>query len=228
MAPSAASGGRRVERVGGALVRAGAGLPISRLPQRTGWVVAAAAIALFVAVSWDGMQNYGPDRGYDGSAFIAFAEVLEATGRLPGPDETYEWANPPAYYLGAVYVQKVARWAAEGRGSIVPGRPSTPRKILWVLLVTAAVAAIACRPPRPVRIAGIALGSVAVAWALADALSFAAEEPWRSGQVIALFWGAVLLVGAGLLANEAWPGSQGAIAVTVAATAAIPERSGCR
>ena len=195
---------------------------MSRLPNGTGWVVASAAVALFIAVSWDGMQSYGPNRGYDGDAFIAYAEVLQATGRLPGPDDTYEWANPPAYYLGTVYVQQFARWAAEGRGAIVPGRPSAPRKSLWILLVIAAAAAIGCRPVRPVRIGGFVLGGLAVGWAFADALSFAAEEPWRSGQLIALFWGVVLLVGAGLLAREAWPGSEVAIAVTVALTAAIP------
>ena len=187
-----------------------------------GWTVAAAAIAVFAAVSWHGMQEFGPTRGYDGSAFIAFAQALEQTGRLPRAADTYEWANPPVYYLGAVYLQRAARWAAAGHGALLPGTPSAPRKILWVLLVTAAVAAFASGQRRSLRLGGLVLGALAAGWAIADVVALSANEEWRSGQVIALFWACVLLVAAGLLAREAWPGSQTMIAVTVVATAAIP------
>ncbi len=195
---------------------------MTRQSKGAGWTVAAAAIAIFAAVTWHGMRDFGPTKGYDGVAFVAFAETIEQTGRLPRAGDTYEWANPPAYYLGAVYLQQFARWAAADRGKRATARPGLPGAILWIVLVTAGVAAVACRPRRSLRVGGLVLGALAAVWAIAAVLSFSAEEAWRSGQVIALFWACVLLIAAGLLAREAWPGSQAMIAVTVVVTAVIP------
>jgi len=179
--------------------------PSRETSARLSVVCLVAIVAGFATAGWWAVMHFDPISGYDGEAFIGYASALDRTGRIPSESETYEYAAPPAYFSGAIYAQHLARWVDGGEGSLLPGSPSPLRRALWALVAVAGALLVAFGTSRLRQGAGVALGLIAVLWALADALSLAGNGQWRSGQLLALFWGAVLIVLTWLLAREAWP-----------------------
>ena len=88
---------------------------------------------------------------------------------------------------------------------MLPGSPSGFRHVLWIPAFIGAAVLLSAGRGWVFRSAGLALAASALAWALADVASLSGNGAWRMGQLIALFWGAMLICVAWLLAREAWP-----------------------
>jgi len=87
---------------------------------RPGWIVFAVVLAT-AAIAAIGAHRLGAAGGYDGSAFVRYADVLHDTGGLPTKAETYEYASPPAYLWEAVQLRRVAG-ALGSHGSWLPAQ----------------------------------------------------------------------------------------------------------
>lgn len=194
---------------------AGARLRLMRLPP---WAVAVTVVLVFGVLGWRSLSAMDPDDGFDGVAYVAYAGVLERTGRLPSRADTYEYALPPGFPLMAAYGQKAADVLPSGR--LVPGAPGMPRRILWLAVALAAVGLVAAGGRA--RQAGVGLAVVAGVWAASDAVSLLASNDWSSGQVVTLAFGLGSLGLTWLLAREVWPTSRWAPTLAVTACAAIP------
>ena len=102
--------------------------------------VAAAVVSTALVAAW-GAHRLDPASGYDGAAFLRYAEVVKATGHLPSQAQTYEYASPPAYLWEAAQLSRI------GLG----WRGGQALSVLWaaLLVLVAALLARELWPGRP-------------------------------------------------------------------------------
>ena len=92
------------------------------------WLLAA-ALTVAAAAALYTTSLLDPAEGYDGAAFVRYAETLRAEGRLPTEAESYEFTAPPAYPALAVALSR----AAEAVGAGVSWVPGQLLSIAWML-----------------------------------------------------------------------------------------------
>ncbi len=182
------------------------------------WAVAAGVVLVFGVLGWRTIVLNPPESGFDGQAYVAYAEALDRTGRLPSQADTYEYALPPAFPMMALYGQRIAGALPHDR--LVPGSPGPVRRALWLALALSALALIAVGGR--VRRAGVGLALVAAVWAGSDAAALLSTTRWASGQVVTLAFAIGSLGLTWLLAREVWPVGEWPAALAVAACAALP------
>ncbi|MBA3329572.1 MAG: glycosyltransferase family 39 protein [Actinobacteria bacterium] len=96
--------------------------------RRAAWLLAA-VVTVTAAAALHTASALAPAEGYDGAAFVRYAEILRAEGRLPTEAESYEFTAPPAYPALAVALSG----AAEAAGAGVSWVPGQLLSIVWVL-----------------------------------------------------------------------------------------------
>lgn len=184
-------------------------------PLRAGLVLAFSA---FAVIGFVGVTTVSRDGGIDSGEHLAYAEYLDAHGRLPSKAENYEYSSPPLFQLVAVGAERV-----------VPRLPSVAAELssnpvtraLWLLLVAGGAGALTARR-RGLRIAGAAALALGGVWAIDEAISLAKSEPWSAGRLIALLSGLGLVLVTGLIAREVWPAHIGRAVAAGGFAAAYP------
>jgi uncharacterized repeat protein (TIGR01451 family) len=176
------------------------------------------AFCAFAVVGFVGVTTVARSGGIDAGEHLAYAEYLDAHGRLPPKAVNYEYSSPPLFQAAAV--------AAEHAVGVLPSvalelssNPAT--RGLWLLLVAGGALALTSAR-RGLRIAGVGLLVLAAVWGLDEAISLARSEPWSAGRLIALAAGLGLVLVTGLIAREIWPGSPGRAVAAGAFAAAYP------
>jgi hypothetical protein len=189
--------------------------------------LAAALVGLVVAgaavLGWHGATRSTPALGYDARAHIAYAEILDAEGRLPTEEESYEFTTPPAFAWLAVRLQRVVDSTGERAVELVGDSSGPGVRAAW--LVAASVAAgllVRFGRGQPGWLAGLGLAVLVVLAALVRADATAAGLRWTAGQFLSIVWLGALIVVAWLLARELWPGRPLLAALGALATAAVP------
>ncbi len=172
----------------------------------------------FALLGWQGVSTVGQDGAVDAGEHLAYAQYLYAHGSLPSKAQNYEYATPILFQAAAVGVQYLLRWAPS---QPVELSPNPANRALWLLLIAAGAAAMTAGRPR-VRIAGAAGLALGAIWGLDEAVSLAKSEPWTGGQLIALATGAGLILVAGLIGREIWPGQPRRALAVGAFVAAYP------
>ena len=144
-------------------------------------------VAVVAVVGWWGALALGPGAGPDAPEHIRFAEYYEATGHLPSKAQNYEYASPPAFAVGAVYLQRAARSLSLPDGAPLPFLRATLARLGLLALLLAAGAVLAARAVSPrARLVAATVAGSAVVLALLAALAHARAVPWSSGQLISL------------------------------------------
>jgi hypothetical protein len=144
-------------------------------------------VAVVAVVGWWGALALGPAAGPDAPEHIRFAQYYDATGRLPPKDQNYEYASPPAFAVGAVYLQRAARFLSLPDGAPLPFLPAPLARLGLLAVLAAAGAILASRRASPsARAAAAAAAAAAVALSVVAALAHARAVPWSSGQLISL------------------------------------------
>jgi hypothetical protein len=176
-----------------------------------------------LAVGWHGATSSGPEGGYDADAFIAYSAFLGSEHRLPGEEDTYEYATPPLYPTLAGAVQKLADHTGSAASRVVPSGFDPWWRLGWLALVAAAVGLlVGFGRPHPAWAAGVAAAAVAAGWAILTALATAHDVRWTAGQAVSLAWAAGLVTASWLLAREVWPRRTLLPALAALAAAAVP------
>lgn len=111
-------------------------------------LVTGLAVVLTIALAAVGAWRVQPQNGYDGAAFLRYAEVVKASGHLPSRAQTYEYASPPAYLWEAAQLDRIGLGWRGGQGL----------SVLWaaLLVLVAALLARELWPRRPWLWAGAA------------------------------------------------------------------------
>ena len=167
-------------------------------PLRAALVLAfcAAAVVGFVGVTT--VSRFG---AIDSGEHLAYAEYLDAHGRLPPKAENYEYSSPPLFQVAAVGAERAVRRLP----SVALELPwNSLTRALWLLLVAGGVVALTASR-RSLRIAGSTVLVISAAWGLDEVISLAKSEPWSAGRLIALASGLGLVLVTGLIARELWP-----------------------
>ena len=167
-------------------------------PVRAGVLV---ALCLFAALGWQGLTTVGRLGADDAGEHVAYAQYLDAHGRLPPRSQNYEYATPPLFAFAAVAAERAVRHLPSLRAES-PWNLLT-RAVWLALVVGGAFALTAAR--RGIRIAGACALALAALWGLDEAVSLARSEPWSAGQLIALGCGIGLILVSGLIGRELWP-----------------------
>jgi uncharacterized repeat protein (TIGR01451 family) len=184
-------------------------------PLRAGVVLAFCA---FAVAGWFGVTTVSRGGAIDSGEHLAYAQYLDAHGRLPPKAVNYEYSSPPLFQLAAVGAER----AVGALPSVAVELSSNPvTRALWLLLVAGGVAALTSRR-RGLRIAGAAALGLGAIWGLDEAISLATSEPWSAGRLIALASGLGLVLVTGLIAREVWPGHTGRAVAAGAFAAAYP------
>jgi hypothetical protein len=172
-------------------------------------------------VSWSTLRDLGPAGAFDSGEFAAYADILDATGRLPTPEENYEYSLPPGLPLAAVYAQRVTE-ALPALPRPFDGASSAVRRLLWLGLITAGVVAAGVARTRRGRAAALAAAGVAVVWASAYVVRALADERWLTKPFLTLVAEIALVALTGLVAREVWPGRPLLPAAAMLALVALP------
>ena len=175
-------------------------------------------LCVFAVLGWQGVTSVGRDGGIDSGEHLAYAQYLDAHGRIPSKAENYEYSTPPLFHVLAI--------GAEHGVSAVPSAAlelpwNAATRALWLLLVAAGVVALTSARRR-VRIGGTAALGLGALWGLDEAVSLAKSEPWSAGRLIALACGTGLVFVTGLIARELWPAHVGRAVAAGAFAAAYP------
>jgi 4-amino-4-deoxy-L-arabinose transferase-like glycosyltransferase len=109
--------------------------------RRAPTLVVAAAVLFVLAVSAYGAHRLDPAAGYDGVAFVRYAQVVKATNGLPTKAQTYEYASPPAYPWEAAQLSRLG----------IGWRGGQAVSVVWagLLVLVAALLARELWPGRP-------------------------------------------------------------------------------
>ncbi len=177
------------------------------------------AFCALAVVGWSiGVTTVSREGGIDSGEHLAYAQYLDAHGRLPSKAENYEYSSPPLFQATTVAAER----AVSRLPSAAVELSSNPvTRALWLLLVAGGALALVARR-RGVRIAGVAALALGAAWALDEAISLAKSEPWSAGRLIALGSGLGLVLATGLIAREIWPAHAGRAVAAGAFAAAYP------
>jgi Dolichyl-phosphate-mannose-protein mannosyltransferase len=144
-------------------------------------------VAVVAVVGWWGALALGPGAGPDAPEHIRFAQYFDATGHLPPKDQNYEYASPPAFAVGAVYLQRAARFLSLPDGAPLPFLPAALARLALLAALAAAGAVLAARGASSrARLVAAGAAGIAVVLALVAALAHARAVPWSSGQLISL------------------------------------------
>ena len=143
------------------------------------WSPRQAAVVLglcaFAVLGWQGVTTVGRDGGVDSGEHLAYAQYLDAHGRIPSKAENYEYSTRRSSIaaIGAEHAVSAAPSAALE----LPWNPAT--RGLFLLLVAAGVIALTSSRRR-VRIGGLAALGLGVLWGLDEAVSLTKSEPWSA------------------------------------------------
>lgn len=144
-------------------------------------------VAVVAVVGWWGALALGPGAGPDAPEHIRFAAYYDATGHLPSKAQNYEYASPPAFAVGAVYLQRAARFLSLPDGAPLPFLPAVLARLGLLAILAAAGAVLAARrASERARVVAAAAAAGGVVLALVAALAHARAVPWSSGQLISL------------------------------------------
>jgi hypothetical protein len=187
----------------------------------------AALLALLLAVlallGWRFATRAGPEHGHDAAALVAYAEILDAQGRLPSENESYEFFSPPAYLWLAVRLDEAADEGGDEADAAVSWLSGTGARLGWLAVVAAAAFLLARhRRPEPAWLAGLALAVLAGLAALARVADTAAEIRWTSGQLVSIASMVGLVAVSWLLGRELWPERRYLPLLGALAVAALP------
>ena len=158
-------------------------------------------LAAFALVGWQLATTVGRRGAIDAGEYLLNAQYLDAHGRLPPDYVSYEYSSPPLFTVLAVAANHVLRWAPSIR---LESPWNLATRLVWLTLVAAAAWCLASGRAR-LRMLGLAVLAVAVAWGLDEAISLAKTEAWSSGQLLALAAAGGLVIVSGLIAREVWP-----------------------
>ena len=185
------------------------------------WAPVVLVLAVFALVCWASLQRLGPATAFDSGAFIAYADQLDATGRLPSEGQNYEYSLPPGWPMAGAYAQRVAD-ALPSLDRPLAGVPSSVRRLGWLALVVFALAAATLvRVPRA-PVIGATAGAVAAAWAAWHVLGAVSDATWLAKPSLTLGAELVLVALTALLARELWPDWRHGPALGALAVAALP------
>jgi uncharacterized repeat protein (TIGR01451 family) len=176
------------------------------------------ALCLAAAVGWQGVTTVGRLGGDDAGEHLAYAQYLDAHGRIPSRAVNYEFSSPPLFQATAVAAERLVRHLPSERLEL-PWNPAT--RALWLLLVAGGALALTAAG-RGLRVAGLAALAIGALWGFDEAVSLARSEPWTVGQLISLACGLGLLVVTGLIAREVWPSNPRRALAAGAFAAAYP------
>ena len=180
-------------------------------------------VLVFSLLTWTGLQHVGDSIASDSKAFKEYAELLDREGRLPTPDENYEYSLPPLLPVLGVVADRVARNLDWAPGRPLADLPSPVRRIAWLVLALGALALLVASRRRTLWwLVGLGGAALAAGWAAAYLWSFAVEQPWGPKVLTSVASNVVLIVLAALLAREVWPEGRLEPVLVAAATAALP------
>ncbi len=196
--------------------------PVHRFDLATRWSPLRVGLVLgfcvFAVVGFVGVTTVSRAGAIDSGEHLAYAQYLDAHGRLPSKAENYEYSSPPLFQLAAVGAERSVRRLP----SVAVELSSNPlTRALWLLLVAGGAAALTARR-RSLRVAGAAALGIGAVWAIDEGISLAKSEPWSAGRLIALSSGLGLVLVTGLIAREIWPGRVGRAVAAGAFAAAYP------
>ncbi len=123
------------------------------------------ALGVFLLVGWEGVTTAGRNGGDDAGEHVAYAEYLDAHGRLPPRAVNYEFSSPPLFAGVAVAAERIVRNVP----SIALEAPwNTLTRALWLALLVGGALALTAASGR-LRLGGAAALALTALWGLDEA-----------------------------------------------------------